>query len=61
MIKEHEYCVVCGRRLKNPKYRVLGFGPVCEKKRNNRKRRLFYEDTQSIDKAERLQESTKQK
>jgi len=31
-IKEHEYCLRCGRKLKNPIARQKGYGVVCEKK-----------------------------
>lgn len=31
-IKEHEYCLRCGRKLKNPIARQKGYGAVCEKK-----------------------------
>jgi len=58
--KEFDYCKVCGRKLKNPKYRVQGFGPVCEKRLNNKRRRLFYENAQSTNKAKTVQESAKQ-
>lgn len=30
--KEHEFCLRCGRKLKNPKTRILGLGPVCHRK-----------------------------
>lgn len=29
---EHEYCLRCGRKLKNPKARLLGYGNICYKK-----------------------------
>lgn len=32
MKKEHEYCLRCGRKLKNPTARELGYGAVCERK-----------------------------
>jgi len=31
-IKEHEYCLRCGRKLKNPIARQKGYGAVCERK-----------------------------
>ena len=31
-IQEHEYCLRCGRKLKNPIARQKGYGAVCEKK-----------------------------
>lgn len=30
--KEHEFCLRCGRKLKNPTAREKGYGVVCEKK-----------------------------
>lgn len=30
--KEHEFCLRCGRKLKNPIARQKGYGMVCEKK-----------------------------
>ena len=32
MEKEHDYCLRCGRKLKNPEARQKGYGPVCERK-----------------------------
>ena len=41
--KEHEYCLRCGRKLKNPNTRILGYGIVCYKKQRAEqiKNRLF--------------------
>lgn len=40
--KEHEFCLRCGRKLKNPVAREKGYGTVCEKKmRVEKSRRLF--------------------
>lgn len=40
--KEHEFCLRCGRRLKNPIARERGYGTVCQKKiRAEKSRRLF--------------------
>ena len=30
--KEHNYCLRCGRKLKNIENRILGYGPVCYEK-----------------------------
>ena len=30
--KEHEFCLRCGRKLKNPTAREKGYGAICEKK-----------------------------
>lgn len=30
--KDHEYCLRCGRKLKNPQARLIGYGVVCQKK-----------------------------
>ena len=41
---EHEFCLRCGRRLKNLKAREIGFGLVCLRKvkqENEQSRKLF--------------------
>ena len=41
-IKEYEYCLRCGRRLKSVKARKQGYGDICFKKMKlNQKNRLF--------------------
>lgn len=30
--KEHEHCLRCGRKLKNPQARQLGYGAICYRK-----------------------------
>ena len=32
MKKEYQYCLRCGRKLKNPEYRKVGMGKVCQEK-----------------------------
>jgi len=32
MTKEYEFCLRCGRRLKNEEHKKLGYGPTCYKK-----------------------------
>lgn len=39
--KEHENCLRCGRKLKNPDARKLGYGAVCFKKMRSNGKRLF--------------------
>ena len=42
--EEHEYCLRCGRKLKKPDARALGYGAACYKKLlslNVDKKRLF--------------------
>ena len=40
--KDHEYCLRCGRKLKNPAARERGYGAVCAvKMRHEKGRRLF--------------------
>ena len=34
---EHEYCLRCGRKLKNPEARILGYGVICYKKLKNQR------------------------
>ena len=31
-VKEYNVCLRCGRKLKNPEHRKLGYGPSCYKK-----------------------------
>ena len=31
-VKEYNYCIRCGRRLKNVEYRLRGMGKVCYEK-----------------------------
>lgn len=38
--KEYQYCLRCGRKLKNSKARKLGYGIICYKK-SKQKKRLF--------------------
>lgn len=38
---EHEFCLRCGRRLKNVQARVRGYGEICYKKNQQNGRRLF--------------------
>jgi len=41
--KEHEFCLRCGRRLKNPNARSLGYGSVCYRKiQTEKSRHLFH-------------------
>ena len=35
MNKEHDFCLRCGRKLKNPHAREIGYGAVCEKKQKS--------------------------
>lgn len=43
--KEHEFCLRCGRKLKNLKAREKGYGAVCERKmRHEKSRQLFTAD-----------------
>lgn len=47
--KEHEYCLRCGRKLKNPAARKLGYGAVCEMKlRHEKSRQLFAGDSKKV-------------
>jgi len=44
-IKDHEFCLRCGRKLKNPVAREKGYGVVCEKKiKIDASRKLFKVD-----------------
>ena len=39
--KEHKICLRCGRKLKNPDARKLGYGAVCFKKMQSSGKKLF--------------------
>ena len=39
--KEYDFCKRCGRRLKNPDARKLGYGTVCFKKMQSGGKKLF--------------------
>lgn len=44
---DHEFCLRCGRKLKNPRARRIGFGAVCERKairEYEKSRQLFTAD-----------------
>jgi len=42
MQKEYEFCLRCGRKLKNPETRIKGYGLTCQKKlETSVKSRLF--------------------
>ena len=48
--KDHEFCLRCGRKLKNPTAREKGYGAICEKKmRIIDIRKLFDDDLQNDD------------
>lgn len=54
-IKEHEFCLRCGRKLRNKQTREIGYGAVCMKKlKVDESKRLF--ETKA-----NLQSSTKEK
>lgn len=53
MQKDHEFCMRCGRKLKNPQAREIGYGAVCLRKmRTEKSRQLFGAD--GSDQKERL-------
>jgi hypothetical protein len=41
--KENKYCLRCGRRLRNPEARILGYGKICYSKIKDipHKKKLF--------------------
>ena len=32
MKNEYEFCLRCGRKLKNPDFRKIGYGKICQQK-----------------------------
>lgn len=51
--KEHEFCLRCGRRLKNPQARELGYGAICYKKQNSELSHRLFEAKVKEDRVER--------
>lgn len=40
--KIYNYCLLCGRKLVNPLYRVVGYGPIClQKMKSDQQKKLF--------------------
>ena len=35
--KEYQYCLRCNRKLKNPEYRKIGMGKICQEKSKQEK------------------------
>lgn len=49
MEKDHEFCLRCGRKLKNPKAREIGYGAVCEKKlKTESSKKLFQNQNEKL-------------
>ena len=45
MQKDHEFCLRCGRKLRNPQAREIGYGAVCLRKmRTEKSHQLFDAD-----------------
>ena len=40
--KDHEFCLRCGRRLRNPQTREIGYGAICYKKIQTEKSRQLF-------------------
>lgn len=49
MVKEHDFCLRCGRKLKNPKAREIGYGVVCEKKMKVEKYKQLFSTNKNQD------------
>lgn len=42
MQKEHQFCLLCGRKLKKQETRIRGYGDICfEKMKKKQTNRLF--------------------
>lgn len=48
-LKEHEFCLRCGRRLKNPTAREIGYGAVCYKKMQATIGRKLFGESESVE------------
>ena len=44
---KHERCLRCKRRLKNPKYQAIGYGPVCARRMAQQIRGMRKDETDS--------------
>lgn len=57
--KDHEFCLRCGRKLKNPIAREKGYGVICEQKMKIADTRKLFESQVSgqIEKHANLQSS----
>ena len=53
MNKEHDFCLRCGRKLKNPRARQIGYGIICEKKMKYEKSHQLF-DTNGKEEKEKL-------
>lgn len=42
--KDHEFCLRCGRKLKNPRARARGYGIICEKKLRKTDTKKLFQD-----------------
>lgn len=40
--KEYQYCLRCGRKLKNPEARKIGYGAICLKKHKAKQSRTLF-------------------
>lgn len=47
-MKEHNFCLRCGRRLKNPQARQIGYGVICEKKIKQEKSRQLFDGNKKL-------------
>lgn len=47
-MKEYNFCLRCGRKLKNPIARQLGYGAICEKKIKQDKGHKLFEDNKKL-------------
>ena len=42
MIKEYDYCLRCGRKLKSPENRIRGYGNICFGKMLSKKKAVLF-------------------
>ena len=47
---DHEFCLRCGRKLKNPDARIRGYGAVCYRKMQSEKSRRLFADGRETEK-----------
>ena len=58
MKKDHEFCLRCGRKLKNPQARELGYGSICYRKLKTDGISKLFETSGNLQSSQTGEEST---
>jgi len=46
--KDHEFCLRCGRKLKNPQAREIGYGKICLNKVRVQENKKLFDSTEDV-------------